>query len=668
MGKRTSARPTHLRDASFRALADTAPDAIVTGDVSGTIRYVNGAAERLFGRRADELIGREIAVLMPERLRDAHRAGLARFLETGVARLVGRTVEVTGLRSDGVEIPIELSLGTAGEGADRILTAIIRDLTDRQRRDRHLAAQLAVTAVMAQPHTSAEAPAKITEALTRALRWDVGLLWLAEAGGRLRLRHAWQAEPTATRRFVDASDGLELGAHEGLPGETLSTAAPTWRHDLATTPGFLRRAEAAADGLRSGVWLPIVTAGRPFGVIEFFTREPMPVDDEMRDLLMTVASQVGEHLERLTAQEGLEEVRTRFANAFDHAPIGMALVAPDGRFIDVNPSLCRITEYSRAALLDKRIDDLTHPDDAAADAGTVAAAMAGDIDDHVVEKRYVRASGRPVWVQVSGTVVRSSPVPYLITQIQDVTPVHEAAELRARYAAELRRSNAELEDFAQVAAHDLRTPLRTISGFAELVMRRHGDALGDDGRELLKFVQRGAADGARLLDNLLRYARAESSSLTTEPVDVADVVDRVLTALQSETQARDALVEVGELPVVDADRVQLTQVLQNLVSNAIKFTPEERRPAVQISSDDDGERMVCVSVADNGIGVDPDEAAALFEMFGRGASSARYEGSGIGLAVCARIIGRHGGRLWAERRDGPGSVFRFTLPAAPAAR
>jgi signal transduction histidine kinase len=153
------------------------------------------------------------------------------------------------------------------------------------------------------------------------------------------------------------------------------------------------------------------------------------------------------------------------------------------------------------------------------------------------------------------------------------------------------------------------------------------------------------------------------------PVDPRAIVDQVLVGLGAEVEAREAEVVVGELPGVVADQVQLAQVLQNLMANAIKFTPPERRPEVEVSGRRE-EDMVVLSVADRGIGVEPGESGEVFGMFRRGSATGRYDGSGIGLAVAAKVVSAHGGRLWVEPRPGGGSIFSFTLAAsreAPAA-
>jgi PAS domain S-box-containing protein len=189
---------------------------------------------------------------------------------------------------------------------------------------------------------------------------------------------------------------------------------------------------------------------------------------------MTVASQVTEHVQRLEAEEHLEEARTRLRNAFEHAPIGMALVAPDGRWISANPALCRITGYTEDELLGLTFADITHPEDLDADGQLAARVLAGELDSYELDKRYIHRTGAVVWVRLNVSVVRQPAGRHFIAQIQDVTEARRAAALREQAAAELERSNAALQDLANVAAHDLRTPLITIAGLTELLLRRHG--------------------------------------------------------------------------------------------------------------------------------------------------------------------------------------------------
>jgi len=230
--------------------------------------------------------------------------------------------------------------------------------------------------------------------------------------------------------------------------------------------------------------------------------------------------------------------------------------------------------------------------------------------------------------------------------------------------AELTRSNAELEQFASVTSHDLQAPLTTISMYAELLERRRGEPAEGD-LDLVDGI-RGATQQARaLIRDLLEYSRAGRGHLSVEEVPVALVVEQALETLAGAIEESGAEVTVGELPVVRADRASLCRVFQNLVGNAVKFTTEDT-PRVNIEADrDNGDWRF--SVRDNGIGMKPEHAQRIFEPFQRLHGEEDYPGTGIGLAVCERIVDQLGGRIWVSSSPGSGSVFHFTLPAAEAA-
>jgi signal transduction histidine kinase len=236
------------------------------------------------------------------------------------------------------------------------------------------------------------------------------------------------------------------------------------------------------------------------------------------------------------------------------------------------------------------------------------------------------------------------------------------AELE-RSNAELLRSNAELEQFASVASHDLQAPLTTISMYAELIERRHAADL-NGGIALVDGIRTATQEARTLIRDLLEYSRAGRRPLTLEDVPAGELVGRALEALAGPIAAAHAHVSVYALPLVTADRASVTRVFQNLVGNAVKFTAD-RTPEVAIGAERDG-RMWRFWVRDNGIGMDPADAERIFVPFKRLHGEEAYPGTGIGLAICERVVMQHGGRIWVTSTPGAGSEFSFTLPAAEA--
>jgi light-regulated signal transduction histidine kinase (bacteriophytochrome) len=236
------------------------------------------------------------------------------------------------------------------------------------------------------------------------------------------------------------------------------------------------------------------------------------------------------------------------------------------------------------------------------------------------------------------------------------------AELAAT-SERLERSNEELQRFATVASHDLREPLRVVSGFAELLSRRYGDQLGPDGNRFVEAITGGVARMDEMISDLLAYARAGRSDQPFEPVDMNVVVGEALAGLQRAIDDVDAEVEVADLPPVKGNPAALRQLFQNLVANAIKFV-DEGPPRIRIWAAEvpEGWRF---TVRDNGIGIAPEQGEKIFGMFTRLHGADRYPGTGVGLALCQRIVDLHGGRIWFEPSPGGGSQFMFTIARAP---
>ena len=224
----------------------------------------------------------------------------------------------------------------------------------------------------------------------------------------------------------------------------------------------------------------------------------------------------------------------------------------------------------------------------------------------------------------------------------------------------LERSNERLEQFAYAASHDLQEPLRMVSSYLRLVNNRYADALDEEGREFVAFAVDGADRMRDMIDGLLEYSRVQTGGDPFEPVDLEAVLEDVREDLQVRIEETDAEVTAESLPTVRGDESQLRQVLQNLLENAIKYSGEEP-PQVHVSADRAGDERV-IAVADEGVGIDPDHHEQVFQVFKQLHGGEEQSGTGIGLALCKRIVERHDGEMWIESVPGEGATFYFTLP------
>jgi light-regulated signal transduction histidine kinase (bacteriophytochrome) len=233
----------------------------------------------------------------------------------------------------------------------------------------------------------------------------------------------------------------------------------------------------------------------------------------------------------------------------------------------------------------------------------------------------------------------------------------------ARSNLELKRSNSELEQFASVASHDLQEPLRKVQTFGDQLERRYGDQIPAEAIDYLHRMRRAANRMSTLIEDLLRFSRVTTHARPPQPVDLSRVAREVTSDLEAPLQEAHGVVEVDSLPTVEADPLQMRQLLQNLIANAIKFHRPKMPPLVRLQrAPSPGAGLVAFTVQDNGIGFEPEYEERIFKVFERLHPRDVYQGTGIGLAMCRKIVERHGGSITAEGRPGEGSTFTVTLP------
>ena len=249
-----------------------------------------------------------------------------------------------------------------------------------------------------------------------------------------------------------------------------------------------------------------------------------------------------------------------------------------------------------------------------------------------------------------------------IATYQDITEVERSAETMLEYTHKLERSNRELIDFAYVASHDLQEPLRKIEAFGDRLGKKYASILPEDGRMYVERMQSAAERMRRLINDLLSYSRVTINAKPLEMVAIKDVLSGVLSDLQIRIEESGATFEVGELPVIECDPTQMRQLLQNLIGNALKFRKADVAPLLKITANASTKGKIELVIADNGIGFDNQFKDQIFTIFQRLHSRNDYEGTGIGLATCRKIIERHGGAIEADGRPGEGATFTITFP------
>ncbi|MDA1049729.1 MAG: PAS domain S-box protein [Planctomycetota bacterium] len=391
------------------------------------------------------------------------------------------------------------------------------------------------------------------------------------------------------------------------------------------------------------------------------TIQPVRIDGEV---VFTIFLRDISH--RKQAEQTLRDSEALYSSLVEALPLNVLRKDLQGRITFANKMFCELTGKPRGELLGKTDLDL-YPKELAEkyrkDDQRVLETreMIDDIEQHVED-------GKSSYVHVRKTPLLDSAGKIQGTQavFEDVSERIQTQEELARYTNELKQSNRDLEQFAYVASHDLQEPLRSIAGYAQLLHVRLRDKLDDDTREFLTYLSDAAKRMQGLIHGLLDYARVGRDGRLFEPTDLDALLDAKLCDLGSAIQECGAVITRDPLPTVTADPVQLGQLFQNLISNALKYRGE-RRPEVHIGVEQN-EEVWTFSVRDNGIGIPQEQFERIFVIFQRLHGQGEYSGLGIGLSLVKRIVDRHGGRIWVESQAGRGSTFFFTLPVRPAAR
>jgi PAS domain S-box-containing protein len=348
----------------------------------------------------------------------------------------------------------------------------------------------------------------------------------------------------------------------------------------------------------------------------------------------------------------LARSETFYHDLFDLSPDGVLVTSTHGVIFQANRQLATILEFDTPAeLIGRSVTEfLVHPE--LRDTFWERIALYQRVEGQLREMRTRR--GRRIIIVYSSRLINYEGRPCLLSVLRDVT---ERARLRR-----------EMEDFAYSASHDLQAPLRTFEGYARWLLEDYGDVLDTTGQQLCQEIIDDALHMKKLLDGLLEYSRIARQHTEAVPVEVAQVLDRVLHDLQIEIVDTDASIDIPEdLPTVVYPEVRLTQIFTNLVSNALKFLPPGRSPSIVIGCEEQ-EQSYRFTVSDNGIGIDPKHYGRIFEIFKRLHTREEYPGTGAGLTIVKKIVESYGGQIGVESTLGEGSTFWFTIPKTEEAQ
>ena len=604
--------------ASLASIFPSFDDAIIVQTLDGVVTSWNPGAAAIHGYSAQEMIGESISITIPPDRREAFTANMQ--IIKGGQRV--SPFETTRIRKDGKTVDVVVSVSPVKDRWGRIVgaTTIARDVTERKRPENELRLS--------------------RERLSLALKagrsgtfdWDI--------------RNNINTWSSGTEELY----GLVPGTFGGTYEDWESLIAD---EDLELTKAAIQ--ESFRTGEFASEWR---IRRRDNSEIRWVnTRAKVFFDDAGRPIRM-VGIKV-DITERKRDEEKLRKASLYTRSLIEASLDPLVTINRDGKITDVNAATGKITGVSHDRLIGSDFSDyFTDPESAQQVYRRVFAE--GVVHDYPLAIRSTEGVVTDVLYNASVFRNEAGEVEGVFAAARDVTERKQTEKELARRAEELARSNADLQQFAYVASHDLQEPLRMVASYTQLLAKRYHGKLDADADDFIAFAVDGAHRMQVLINDLLSYSRVGTRGKEFAPTNSESVLEEVLLNLKTAIEEAHAVISHDPLPTIPVDSTQLSQVFQNLIGNALKFHGREP-PSIHVSCQQEVSEWR-FSVRDNGIGIEPQDVDRIFVIFQRLHAGREYPGTGIGLAITKKIVERHGGRIWVVSEPGKGSTFTFTIP------
>lgn len=447
----------------------------------------------------------------------------------------------------------------------------------------------------------------------------------------------------------------------GLTEYVLRTKAPLWATE-EVFEDLIKRGEVETVGTASVDWIgvPLLVSERVIGVMVTQSYTPGEVySQEHFDLMKFISTQVALAIEHKLDQQRITDALEYNKTLINSSSMGITTYDVSGKCILANETMARILGIPFEQLMEQNYNDIYEWKVNGLLGSAVEAVASGSETRR--EVHTTNAAGEDLWLDCRFTPFYSNGEPHLLFSVDDITLSKQAEVSLQVYAAKLEQSNRDLQEFAYIASHDLQEPLRKVMAFGDRLANKYGNAIDETGQDYLKRMLDASQRMQILINDLLTFSRVTTRAQPFTKVNLDELIQDVVSDLENQLERTQGKVQFSRLPTVEADPTQMHQLLQNLITNALKFHKPDTAPLVQVSAAKTGK--VCrLSIQDNGIGFDEQYLDRIFKPFQRLHSRQEYEGSGMGLAICRRIVERHGGEITAQSKLGEGATFIVTLP------
>jgi PAS domain S-box-containing protein len=557
-----------------------------------------------------------------------------------------------------------------GPGASDLLI-VVQDLTARRESQRGLSVQHLVSQIIAESKSPSETLSTVLAEVSRALHWSYATYWeLDPVDDALRPAHSWMASERSFSEFDRKTRAIVFRRGEGFPGRILKSGQPHWESDLATPAVYPRSAEASADGLHSAFGIPVKTADRFFGILEFFAEDVLPPDQALLNAAQGVGYQLGEFLARARAMAAEHQSEVRKASILDTALDSIVTSDQSGTIIEFNAAAEATFGYSKQNVIGRQMADLIIPPRYREMHRQGMKRYLATGEAHVLGRRIeieaMRSDGSEFPVELAIVRVPLPGPAFFTAYIRDLTERKRLEADQARLLEESKEANRAKSEFLATMSHELRTPLNAISGYAELLKMGLRGPVTEAQVADLDRINRSQGHLLGIINDILQFAKLESGQLElkvdTFPVEAALDVAEELVRPQLEAKGISYAYLRGEKSVqVRADRDRFQQIVLNLLSNALKFTPSGGTISVGWRIENG---LVLVEVADTGVGIAPSQLERIFDPFVQvqAGTTRTSEGVGLGLAISRDMARQMGGDVSVKSDLGKGSTFTLALP------
>jgi PAS domain S-box-containing protein len=617
---------THLAqmEGRYRGLLEAAPDAMVVVNQSGEIVLLNVQAEKQFGYRRDELLGQKVTNIIPIGFAERLVADDLRSAEDASAQQIGTGIELIARRKDGGEFPIEIMLSPLASAEGTLVTAAIRNISVRKAVETHLA--------------------QMEGRYRGLLEAAPDAMVVVNQSGEIVLLNVQAEKQFGYRR-------------DELLGQKVTNIIPIGFAERLVADDLRSAEDASAQQIGTGIEL---IAQRKDGG-EFPIEIMLSPLASAEGTLVTAA--IRNISVRKAAETHLAQMEGRYRGLLEAAPDAMVVVNQSGEIVLLNVQAEKQFGYRRDELLGQKVTNIIpigFAERLIADGLRSAEDASAQQIGTGIELIAQRKDGDEFPIEIMLSPLESTEGTLITAAIRDISVRKRAAVVLLQKVDELKRSNEELGQFAYIASHDLQEPLRMVASYTQLLSRRYKGKLDVDADEFIAFAVDGASRMQRLIQDLLTYSRVGTKGRELRHTSSEDAFQQALVNLRGSIEGSGAVVTHDALPTVLADEMQLTQLFQNLIGNAIKYQ-NPGIPRVHISAAMNGQKKWSFAVQDNGLGIDPQYFERIFGMFQRLHKREEFAGTGIGLAICKKIVERHDGNISVESQLGHGSTFRFAL-------